>query len=119
MAVTFHLPSALCPHVRLPPWQRRVIKAGGGAALWALRGAGDVASVAEDAWIAAAAAWRAGSSIGGTAIEGAATPALALLRAAAEAAGRVVWARLGEGARQWAEAHSASAGEVQPLVVAG
>ncbi|KIZ00583.1 hypothetical protein MNEG_7379 [Monoraphidium neglectum] len=103
MAVVFSLPAALCPNLRLPPWQQRAAKSAGDAALRLLRGAGAAAAVVEDIWIAASAAYRAGAAAGGAALDGAAAPAAIVLeglQSAAAAAAAVAWARVAEG---WGE----------------
>jgi hypothetical protein len=94
LRVAFSLPAALAPHARLPPWQQRLAKRAGGGALHVLSGAGWAAGVAEDAWLAAAAAWRAGGAVGAPALGGATGPAWGALNAAGGAAWRVAKARL-------------------------
>jgi hypothetical protein len=94
LRVAFSLPAALAPHVRLPPWQQHLVKRGGEAALAALCSAGWAAGVADDAWIAAAAAWRAGGAVGAPALGGAAGPAWGALKRAGDAAWGVAKARL-------------------------
>jgi len=69
LQVVFNLPAALCPHLHLPHWQQQLVKRGGDAALCAAKGAGWAAGVAEDAWVAAAAAYRAGGALGQPASE--------------------------------------------------
>ncbi|GBF99711.1 hypothetical protein Rsub_12423 [Raphidocelis subcapitata] len=94
LRVSFHLPSALAPHVRLPAWQRRLRARAGAAASDALQGAGWAAGVAEDAWTAAAAAWRTGGALGAPALEAGAKPLLSALHAAGSAAAAAVKARV-------------------------
>lgn len=100
LKVSFHLPSALAPHIRLPPWQRRIRARAGAVASDALQGAGWAAGIAEDAWTAATAAWHAGGALGTPALEASAKPLLSALRAAGSAAATAVKARVwggGEG----------------------
>jgi hypothetical protein len=93
MAVVFSLPAAVAPHLRLPAWQWSLAASAGAAALSALQSGGWAAAVAEDAWTAAAASWRAGTALGAPAIEGAAGPAAEALKRAAAAGWKAAKAR--------------------------